>query len=162
MFFTFAAQNTFFSAEVKATGLHPFWPGVMAQLMIGRYFQLQCICAAVAVGHLLAEWVYLGRAMHKATAIILLGLFFTGLAGGLLLQPKMKEYHLIKYGMSPGYKPVPMPDQQRLAAQKSFGRWHGAAMAINFVVLGCLVFYFWRVTHPPDNLRFVGAAKFRS
>lgn len=162
VFFTFAAQSTFFSAEMKATGLHQFWPGVMAQLLIGRYFDLQCICAAVAIAHLLAEWVYLGRAFHRATALILIGLFFAGLAGGLLLQPKMKEFHLVKYSMSPEYKPVPMPDAQRLAAAKSFSRWHGASMVINVVALGCLVFYFWRVTHPPDNLRFVGATKFRS
>lgn len=162
VFFTFGAQGTFFSPEMKATGLHPFWPGVMAQLLIGRYFQLQCICAAVALAHLLAEWVYLGRALHKVTAGILVGLFLMGLAGGLLLQPKMKEFHLIKYSMGPDYKPVQMPNEQRLEAAKSFSRWHGAAMSINLVVLGCLVFYFWRVTHPPDNLRFVGAAKFRS
>jgi hypothetical protein len=55
-----------------------------------------------------------------------------------------------------------MPPERRLEAQASFSRWHGVAMAINVVVLGCLVFYFWRVAHPPDNLRFVGATKFRS
>ena len=162
VFFTFAAQGTFFSAEAKATGLHPFWPGLFAQLMIGKYFQLQAICAAVAIVHLLADWVYLGRSLHRFTAGLLVALFLLGLIGGLVLQPKMRELHLIKYSMSPEYKPAPMPAELRLEAQASFKRWHGVAMSINVIVLGCLVFYFWRVTHPPDNLRFVGATKFRS
>ncbi len=162
VFFTFAAQGTFFSPEAKATGLHPFWPGLFAQLMIGKYFQLQSICAAIAIVHLLAEWVYLGRALHRLTAGLLVVLFLIGLIGGLVLQPKMREMHLVKYSMSPDYKPVQMPTERRLEAQASFSRWHGVAMGINLVVLGCLVFYFWRVTHPPDNLRFVGTTKFRS
>lgn len=162
VFFTFAAQGTFFSAEAKATGLHPFWPGVFAQLMIGKYFQLQAICAAIALIHLLADWVYLGRALHRITAGLLVVLFLLGLIGGLVLQPRMKEFHQITYSMSPAYKPVQMLPERRLEAQASFRRWHGVAMGINVIVLGCLVFYFWRVVHPPDNLRFVGTAKFRS
>lgn len=162
VFFTFAAQGTFFSPEAKATGLHPFWPGVFAQLMIGKYFTFHCVCAAIALVHLLADWVYLGRALHRLTTGILLGLFLVGLLGGLVLQPKMRELHFIKYSMGPQYKPVPLPNEMRLEAQKSFGRWHAVSMSVNLLVLGCLVYYFWRVTHPPDNLRFVGATKFRS
>ncbi len=162
VFFTFAAQGTFFSPEAKATGLHPFWPGVFAQLMIGKYFQFQSICAAIAIAHLLAEWVYLGRALHRLTTGLLVGLFLVGLLGGLIVQPRMKEMHFIKYSMGPQYKPVPMAPEARLEAQAAFRRWHAISMGVNVVVLGCLVFYFWRVTHPPDNLRFVGATKFRS
>lgn len=162
VFFTFAAQGTFFSGEIKSTGLHSFWPGVMAQLFIARYFQLQCICGVVALAHLLAEWVYLGRALHRFTLGLLLGLLLVGMAGSLWLQPKMKALHLIKYSMGPDYKPVPMADALRIQAAQSFGRWHAASSIVNLIALGGLVFYLWRVTHPPDNLRFVGAPKFRS
>lgn len=162
VFFTVAAQRTFFSGEIKSTGLHPFWPGVMAQLFVARYFQLQCLCGLVALAHLLAEWVYLGRALHRFTLGLLLGLFFVGLTGGLWLQPKMKDLHLTKYSMGPDYKPVPMTDARRIQAAKSFGRWHAASQIVNLIALGGLIIYLWRVTHPPDDLRFVGAPKFRS
>jgi hypothetical protein len=162
VFFTFAAQRTFFSDEIKATGLHSFWPGVMAQLFIARYFQLQCICGVVALAHLLAEWVYLGRALHRFTLGLVLGLFLVGMTGSLWLQPKMKELHLIKYSMGPDYKPVPMADALRIQAAMSFKRWHAASSIVNLIALGSLIFYLWRVTHPSDNLRFVGAPKFRS
>lgn len=162
VFFTFAAQRTFFSDEIKATGLHPFWPGTIAQMFVVRYFQLQCVCAVVALAHLLAEWVYLGRALHRLTLGLLIGLFLVGMTGGLWLQPKMKELHLTKYSMGPDYKPVPMPDARRIQASKSFGRWHAVSSIVNLIVLGGLTIYLWRVTHPSDNLRFVGAPKFRS
>lgn len=161
-FFTFFAAPAFFSGDIKSFGLHPFWPGAMAQLVIAGFFQLQYICSALALAHLFAEWVYLGRTLHRLTLGLLLGLFFVGLAGGLWLQPKMKELHLTKYSMGPDYKPVPMADARRIQAANSFSRWHGVSQIINLATLGCLVIYLWRVTHPSDNLRFVGAPKFRS
>jgi hypothetical protein len=161
VFFTFAAQRTFFSDEIKATGLHQFWPGVIAQMFVARYFQLQCICAVVALAHLLAEWVYLGRALHRLTLGLLIGLFLISMGGSLVVQPRMKELHLIKYSMGPDYKPAPMPDARRIQAARSFGRWHAVSSIANLLVLGGLTLYLWRVTHPPDNLRFVGAPKFR-
>ena len=162
VFFTFFAAPAFFSGDIKNFGLHPFWPGAMAQLVIGRFFQLQYICGALALAHLFAEWVYLGRTLHRLTLGLLMGLFFVGLAGGLWLQPKLKELHLTKYSMGPDYKPVPMADALRIQAAQSFGRWHAAYSIVNLIALGGLVFYLWRVTHPSDNLRFVGAPKFRS
>jgi hypothetical protein len=159
--FFFFAQQTFFSGEIKNTGLHPFWPGVMAQLFVARFFHLHCLCGAVALAHLLAEWVYLGRALHRFTLGLLLGLFLVGLLGGLWLQPMMKDLFLAKYSMGADYKPVSLPVEQRLQATRSFSRWHGISMGVHVVAVGGLLFYLWRVTHPPDNLRFVGAPKIR-
>jgi hypothetical protein len=87
-----------------------------------------------------------------------------GCMGGLWLQPKLKQLHLTKYGMSAQYtrSATPVPDAQRIAAGKSFGAWHGFAQAINFVGLAGLIFYFWRVAHPADNLRILSPPKFRS
>ena len=159
--FFFAAQRTFFYGEIKTTGLHPFWPGVMAQLFVARFFNLQSICGTVAIAHLLAEWVYLGRALHRFTLGLLLSLFLIGLAGGLWLQPKMKEFFFTKYSMGADYKPVFIPTERRIQADRSFRQWHGISMSIHLVALGGLLFYFWRVTHPRDNLRFVGSPKMR-
>ena len=162
VFFTFAAAPAFFSGEVKTLGLHPFWPGAMAQLVIARFFYLQWICGVIAIAHLLAEWVYLGRPFYRLTFGLLVGLLCIGFAGGLWLQPKLKKLNLIKYSMTDQYKPAAIPAEERIAAVKAFRIWHGVAQVMNLVALGGLILYFWRVTHPTDNLRVLNAAKFRS
>ncbi len=161
VFFTFAAAPAFFSGEIKTLGLHPFWPGAMAQLVVARFFHLQHICGAIALAHLLAEWVYLGRPLHRPTLALLIGLLCFGFAGGLWLQPKLKRLNFIKYSMTEQYKPAAIPAQERIAANKSFRLWHGVASSLNLLALAGLVVYFWRVTHPTDNLRFVGSTQFR-
>lgn len=160
--FLLVAQGAFFSGEVKSLGLHPFWPGALAQMVLARYFYLQFACGLVAVAHLLAEWVYLGRPLYRFTFGLLAGLLLIALVGGLLFQPKLKALHLVKYSMSEDYKLVSIPAEQRIQAAESFKLWHGISSAMNLVALGGLVVYFWRVVHPPDNLRFVNTAKFRS
>jgi Domain of unknown function (DUF4149) len=162
VFFLYAAGGTFFSPEVKAMPVHPFWVGVLAQRLIEKLFLLHITCSAVALVHMLAEWVYLGRALHRFILGLLGGLFLIGLIGELVMLPKMKELHHRYYSMNADYKAVRIPDAERIEAHQSFKRWHGVAMGGNLVVLCALVFYFWRVTYPADNLRFVGATKFRS
>jgi Domain of unknown function (DUF4149) len=162
VFFLYAAGGTFFSPDVKLMGLHPFWPGVFAQRLIEKLFLLHISCSLIALVHMLAEWVYLGRILHRLVLGLLGGLFLTGLVSELVMLPKMKELHHRYYSMNADYKAVRIPDAERIEAKESFNRWHGAAMGGNLVVLCVLVFYFWRVTYPPDNLRFVGATKFRS
>lgn len=158
VFFTFAAAPAFFSGEIKTLGLHPFWPGAIAQLVLARFFYLQYICGAIAIVHLLAEWVYLGRPLHRLTLVLLSSLLLIGLLGGLWLQPKLKHLNLVKYSMSEQYKPAAIPPEDRAAAARSFRIWHGVASSINLLALAGLVVYFWRVTHPTDNLRFVSAS----
>lgn len=162
VFLTFGAAPAFFSGEVKSLGLHPFWTGSMAQLVLTRYFYLQYICGAIAMAHLLAEWVYLGRRLHRLTLTLMLGLLFIAFAGGLWMQPKLKRLNQVKYSMSDSYKPAAIPAEQRVAAEKSFRVWHGVSATMNLISLAGLVVYFWRVIHPSDNLRFIGTPKFRS
>jgi len=163
VFLTTAAAPAFFSGEVKTLGLHPFWTGAMAQLVLARFFYLQYICSAIAVAHLLAEWVYLGRPLQRLTLGLLLGLMLLGLLGGLWIQPKLKQLNLVRYGMTASYKPANFPPEERAAASSSFRTWHLVSLVMNFVALAGLGIYFWRVTHPTDNLRFVSTAtKFRS
>ena len=163
VFFTFAAAPAFFSSDAKALGIHPFYTGSMAQLVLSRYFYVQHICGLLAMAHLLAEWVYLGRALQRFTFGLLVALLCLGFAGGLWLQPKLKRLNLVRYSMNENFKPTPMPLEERTAAEKAFRSWHPVSIVFNVVVLAGLVFYFWRVTHPPDDLRFVSTpTKFRS
>lgn len=168
IFFTFVVAPTFFSGEVKILEtqgrLHPFYPGAIAQLVLQRYFYLYYICGAVAVAHQLAEWVYLGRPLRRLVMGVLVGLLVIGAVGGLWLQPKLKQLHLTKYGMTAQYtrSPAPVSDAQRVQAGKSFSAWHGFAQAINLLGLFGLMFYFWRAAHPSDDLRVLSGPKFRS
>ena len=158
VFFTFAAAPAFFSGEVKLLGLHPFWPGAMAQLVLARFFNLQYICGLVAIAHLLVEWSYLGRPLQRLTLGLLLSLLLLGGIGGLWLQPRLKQLHLIRYSMNERYKAVSIPDADRLEATQSFRTLHGVSQVLNLFTFAGVVFYFWRVSHPTDNLRFVSAS----
>lgn len=162
VFFTLGAAPAFFSNDAKGLGISPFWTGAMAQLVLTRYFYFQYVCSSIAVVHLLAEWIYLGRRLHRITVALLIGLVLIGFAGGLVIQPKLKKLNLVKYSMSEHYKPVTLSAEERVAAAKSFSRWHGVSQVLNLCALLGLITYFWRVTHPAENTRFVSATKFRS
>jgi hypothetical protein len=155
VFFTLAVGPAFFSPATQAVPVHKFYVGVIAEIVLGRYFYLQQICGVIAVVHLVAEWFYLGRPVQRLNVALLGILLFIGFAGGLWLQPKMTRLHLVKYGMNEQYQPAPAPMPERQAAAKSFARWHGVSMTFNLLALASLAAYFWRVTHPPDNVRLV-------
>jgi len=161
IFFTFGVAPTFFSPGMKAllggTSRADAYAGLIAQMVLERYFVLNYWCGAVALAHLLAEWVYLGKAIHRWTLGILLGAFFMALCGGLWLQPKLRDLHLIRYAEEGHYTPV-----EKIQAARSFSLWHGVSQVMNLAVLGGLGIYVWRITHSSDAPRFVSASKFRS
>lgn len=165
-FFTFAVAPAFFTNEVKNVFQGSFfWPGLMLQFVIGRYFYLQQICGVVALVHLIAEWFYLGRALQRLNVVLLGGLLLLGFVGGFWIQPKLHELHLVKYSMNEHYQPVALSVAERTAAVKAWNTWHGISQALNFVALAGLVVYFWRVSHPSDDLRILSATagpQFRS
>ena len=157
IFFTFGIGAAPFSPEMKellGPKNSPYFSGAIAQILIARYFRLQLACGAVALLHLLAEWIYLGRAPQKLCFGLLIALVAAGLVGGYWLQPKLKELHKIKYG-------VKTPAAQREAADHSFRAWHGLSQGIILLMLAGLAVYLWRVANPADTARFVSTAKFR-
>jgi hypothetical protein len=158
IFFTFGIGAAPFSEEMKTllgNNNYPYFSGAIAQIFVARYFQLHMICGAVALLHLLGEWVYLGRTPQKLGLGLLMALIAAGFLGGYWLQPKMKRLHTIKYALKTSA-------QDREAADRSFRAWHGTSQAINLLVLCGLAFYLWRVANPADPARFVSTAKFRS
>ena len=161
LFFTFGVAPTFFTEEMKAllggSTRAEAYAGLIAQMVLKRFFVLNYWCGALALAHLLAEWVYLGKSIHRWTLGILLGAFIMALAGGLWLQPKLRELHLIRYAEQGPYTAV-----EKLQAAKSFSFWHGLSQVMNLAVMGGLGVYVWRITHSSDAPRFVSASKFRS
>jgi uncharacterized protein DUF4149 len=151
IFLTFGLP-VLFSPELK-TLLTPPGVGFAAEAVVGRFFVLQYWCGAVALAHLLAEWIYCGRAVQRLNLALVLGLLALALAGGLWAQPKMRELHKVKYfGKEAG---------QQAAASKAFALWHGAAESVNLLVIGGLILYLWRVSGPPESPRFSSFSKIR-
>lgn len=153
IFFTFGAGPAFFSPEMLNLVGRPR-AGVAVQLVLRHYFILQHWCGAIALAHVLVEWLYTGRPLQKALLGLLAGLFVLGLLGGLWLQPKLHQLHLAVYGGQA------TPDQVE-KARHSFNAWHGTSQALNLLMIAGLVWYLWRMTNPPSAPRFVNASRFR-
>ena len=156
VFFTFGAGFAPFSQEMKTLlgpNNYPYFSGAIAQILIARHFHFQLACGSIAVLHLLAEWLYLGKYPRKLQVGLLIGLCAAALAGGYWLQPKLKALHATKYGTS-------TRPEIREAANRSFRAWHGVSQVVNLLLVGGLAAYLWRAANPSDPTRFVSALKF--
>jgi len=156
VFFTFSAGLVPFSQDMKqllGPGNYPYYSGAIAELFVARYFRLQLVCGVIAVLHLLAEWLYLGKFPRRVQAGLLLGLCLAALVGGYWLQPKLKGLHAVKYAVN-------TRPELRAAADHSFRAWHGVSQVVNLLLVGGLAAYLWRAANPSDSTRFVSAAKF--
>jgi len=132
----------------------PFYSESVSQIVRTHYFYWHTGCAVIALLHLLVEWLYLGRVVHRPWFGLLAGLLALGLMGGFWLSPKLTELHRVHY-----LNPAPA---NREVAGKSFRLWYGVFKVVNVLMIGGVAVYFWRTTNSPDALRFVSPAKFRS
>jgi hypothetical protein len=156
IFFSFGVGWVPFSQDMKnllGPANYPYFSGAIAQLLIARYFAFQAGCALVAVLHLLAEWLYLGKHPQKLQLGLLAGLVTIVLVGGFWLQPKLKALHATKYAVN-------ARPEVRETASHSFRAWHGASQVINLLMVGGLGAYLWRAANPLDQTRFVSAFRF--
>lgn len=152
--FVLVAAPVFFSPEIQATPLGKFWPGVMVQFVFERFFHLQYICGAVAIGHQLAEWVYLGRNLQRWVMLMLGVLLAAGLAEGLILEPKLRSLNLIQHGLTETYAVGKYTQAERIRATATFKTWHGISRAFSLLATAGLGFFLWKVVHPGDPARF--------
>jgi hypothetical protein len=157
LFFTFVGGPAIFSSDMRNLLGHnfPFFSGAIFEVLARRYFQLQVVCAIIALAHLAAEWLYLAKYPQKLSLALVLCLCLTCGVGGWWFQPKLHRLHALRYGLS-------TPSAPRLAAEHAFPAWQTGAHLVNFLTVAGLAVYLWRVANPPDPTRFVSAAKFRS
>jgi len=146
IFFTFSVGPAFFSDKMIGLLTRPY-AGAAAQIVIERYFLFHELCGAVALVHLVAEWLYMGKPLQRLTLWLLLGILALGLVGGHILQPRLRDLHRTIHG--PGSAP-----QQIDRAKQSFKLWHAASQALNLVVLGGVAVYLWRATTPGSGYRY--------
>jgi hypothetical protein len=152
IFFTFAVGPGIFSEEMRAVlGANPstfeFYAGGVALVIIKRYFILQNVCGLLAVLHLLAERLYLGRKTNRYVVGLLIFLFGLGLIGGFWLQPKMTGIRQTMYSTT-------STPQQKDAARHTFSIWHGVSMAGDLFIIAGLAIYLVRVARPSDAGRY--------
>jgi len=141
-----------FSPELKKL-LQPAGVGFAAEALMARFFLLQYWCAAIALVHLFADWLYCGRPVRRLNLVLVLGILAVALAGGLWAQPKMRALHAIKY--------FGKTTELQTRAGQSFARWHAASETAHLLVMGGLILYLWRVSAPPESPRFGGFSKIR-
>ena len=132
---------------------YPYFSGAIAQILIARYFHFQVACGVVAVLHLLAEWLYLGKYPRRLQAGLVIGLCAAALFGGYGLQPRLKALHATKYSVN-------TRPEIREAAARSFKAWHGVSQVVNLLMVSGLAVYLWRAANPSDQTRFLSAVKF--
>jgi hypothetical protein len=107
----------------------------------------------VALLHLLAEWLYMGRPTRKFMFSLIAGMFVLTLIGSATIQPKLQDFNKQR---------VSAPTTaERERAGKFFRVLGTLTHVFNFVVMGGLVVYVWRVANPSDTLRFVSPVQFR-
>ena len=127
--------------------------GFAAEAVVARFFLVQYWCGAIALAHLLAEWLYCGRPVRRLNMALVLGLLAIALVGGLWVQPRMNALHEVKY--------FGRNTEQQAQAAKAFALWHGASETVNILAIGALIIYLWRVSGPPESPRFGGFNKIR-
>ena len=150
--FLVVALPALFSPELKRL-LTAAGVGFAAESIVARYFILQYWCGAIALAHLLAEWLYCGRPLWRLNLGLLVVVISLSLAGGLWLQPKMRALHVAHY--------FGRTSEQQMQAGKTFAAWHAALEAANLLVIGCLVWYLSRVSREQEPARFVSFSKIR-
>ena len=145
VFFTLAAGPAIFSAEVQKlfgeAGFH-FYAGGVALAVLKRYFVVQCVCGIIALVHLWAEWLYLGRKASQITLALATVLLVLALVGGFGVMPKMRALRQTRYGGG--------TTEQKEAADHSFRNWHAVSQTANIFIIIGLAVYLARVTRPPE------------
>lgn len=126
-----------FSPEVGRFVQRPL-VGIVAENILARYTVVQYWCAGIALIHLVAATVFLGRRFSRFLLSLVLALMAFALVSGLWLQPKMARLHYTKYWGT--------VTADRVEADRSFRMYHGGSQAANLLVIIGLVIYVWKVT----------------
>jgi len=150
VFFAFGILPGVFSNEMRQlfgeTG-YSYYSGAVALALFKRFFVMQYVCGAVALIHLVAEKLYLGRPYPGFGAALVGVLLFLGLLGGLWLQPRMTELRGSIYSSS-------STAEQKERARHSFAVWHGISQGANLFIMAGILVHLLRVTRPPDSGRY--------
>jgi hypothetical protein len=155
-FFTFGAEPALRNSQeiqrLLQPEFYPYYSVALAQLVAVRFFHLYLVCSLLALLHLVAEWLYLGKYPRRLWLGMLLGLCLAGWLQVFFIQPQLQSLHHHAFGAP----------AQRESARRAFAAWQTAVRGLNLALLCGVGVYLWRVANPPDPMRFIPAGKFRS
>jgi hypothetical protein len=126
--------------------------GVLVGIIRTRFLYFSLVCGGLALIHLVAEWLSLGRPLRGFSFWLAVALVALALFNCAWLQSHMTGFHETRYRSA--------TPALRRAAQESFEKWQTASHVADWVMLGGLVLYLWRIASQPDASRFVGPVKF--
>ncbi|MCS7337617.1 MAG: DUF4149 domain-containing protein, partial [Verrucomicrobiae bacterium] len=129
VFFVLVAAPTLLSSSMKnllGPNNFPFFAGAVLQLLTRNFYTLQIICGAVALLHMIGEWLYLGRPLRRFNTALLSSLFVLALVCKLLVSPKTERLHRLKHAPN-------RPAEVTSAAAKSLQVWQGLGHGLNFI-----------------------------
>lgn len=129
--------------------------GGLGQILAGWNFHLGIVCAFLALVHLFAENLYLGRGVSRRWLAVLLTLFVLNLVGSSWLNPRLIALHQSQHRAT-------ATATERAAAAQNFRLWHGLFQAMNVFMLAGVTAVLWRNSNPSDTPRYVSSSKFRS
>ncbi len=132
---------------------YPYYSVALGQLVAVRLFHLYVVCSVLALLHLTAEWLYLGKYPQRYWLALVLALSLAGLLQSFWLQPRLQSLHHQQFAAT---------SAQREQERRTFHTWQSLAHGLNLVLACGLGLYLWRVANPADPMRFVGTSKFRS
>jgi hypothetical protein len=156
VFFTAGVAPGVFSADTRklfGDTAFPYYAGGVALVLFKRYFLAHYVCGSLALLHLLAEWLCLGRRTSRWWLGLVAALLGLGLLGGMWMQPKMAVLRETMYHAA--------NPEIREQARHKFGAWHGVAQGVNLLVIAGLAIYTCRMVRPAEAVRFGGFAQFR-
>ena len=130
----------------------PYFSIAIGQMLLARYFHVYLICSFVALLHVAAEWLYLGKYPHRLWLTFILILVLIGIVQTYWLQPRLRTWHRLRYS----------EQTQSQAADRAFRFGQSLSEMLHIVVIAGLAIYVWRIAYPQNSTRFVSATKFRS
>lgn len=154
-FFSFGVEPGALSSQMNdllGPRNFPYFSVSITQILAVRYFHLFLVCSLVALLHLGAEWLYLGKYPRKMWIGLVLALWMYGVLQNYWLQPQLKSWHYTRYAQRP----------QSAQADRAYRAWQIVSETTHLLILGCLTVYLWRVANPSEPARFLSATKFRS
>ena len=156
VFFTLGANPACFSSVItdlfKASA-DSYYPNVIAQTVMASYYVISLACGVVALLHFVAKWLYMGRPSRPFSAGLVISLFAITLIGSNAIRPE-----LVKLNKNRFFATQPA---ERQSAAKGFHILQSVEATFNFLMIGGLIVYTWRIANPSDTLRFVSPVKFR-
>jgi hypothetical protein len=131
-----------------------YYSGAVAQMLSARLYYMELACGALALLHVLAGWLYLGKAPRRPWLGLLALLVMLTLLQAEWMQPRLRRLHLSAHAVN-----LAAPAREK--AVDTLHAWNKIDFVVELFLIAGLTGYLWRVANPSDPPRFVSSVKFR-